>query len=88
MTRKKSLWCEDAGNLEMGRELTESELDQICGGTGGSNRLPSLSGLFDGKDKSSSSALGKNNALGSFSGLDGLDMLAKVTGGLLGTLIQ
>lgn len=88
MIRKKSLWSKEAGSLETSRELSESELDLICGGSGGVSSLPSLSGLFDGKDKSSSSALGKNNALGSFSGLDGLDMLAKMTGGLLGTLIQ
>jgi hypothetical protein len=87
MTRKKSLWCEEVVGLE-GRELSEDELDLVCAGTGGASSLPNLSGLFDGKDKSSSAALGKNNALGSFSGLDGLEMLSKVTGGLLGTLIQ
>lgn len=88
MAQKKKSRNEEILCGEASRELIESELALICGGTGGTSHLPSLPDLFASQEKSSATSAGKTNMFGNLTGLDGLANLTKMTNGLLGTLIQ
>ncbi|HEY0756750.1 MAG TPA: hypothetical protein VGD98_22555 [Ktedonobacteraceae bacterium] len=80
MVKKKQLRAAETPCVAEERELTESELADILGGTGGSLNLPLMPNWFASPNKGTKAKAGANQLADNFSTLTGL------TNGLMGTL--
>lgn len=96
MALKKTFRDKENSEVEVGRDLTESELIAICGGTGGSFNLPNwLASSSQGKSAkvnvnehkaAAEAAAVQANAMGS-KFIGSFSALTALTGGLLGSVI-